>query len=557
MKIQRFISRIYGKNFSVKVFILLLLAVAASVTQFWSAYCLGKITDSVTVGKAAVLSGTAEIVAIVMVNFAAAFLVDFSARKMSNRLENVLRKRAAEKICKADYKELSGIREADIFAISVSDVEGIAEWFSFLTAIVQAPVKIFIVFSAVIRIHWLLFICCLVLYPLVMLPSLLLSGKMYELNLKEKEASADCTHFFRESLSFMVVLKSFGMEKFFIRKNQDHLKALERAKRKREKRERLIKALPRCAGSFINPFLFTVAAWSILKGEVTIGQMISMIFYIDIAGESINQLTGIGKQYQNVKACAARLAALLELPGEKGGRSVPVLEETDVVFDVRDVSFSYGKENVLQGISFLIRRGEKVAILGKSGSGKSTLFKLLNGLYAPEAGRILFLGHDMVQWPMENLRKNISVVTQESFIFQDTILNNVRIARPEASIEEVKAACCRALADDFIERLPEGYDTMLGDVVVSLSNGQMQRINLARAFLKNADVWLFDEPTSALDAGLRDEIMADIVNGTGDKTVLCIVHEPELALEFPVCITIRDGRVSSVVRRKKEEEGHV
>ena len=163
----------------------------------------------------------------------------------------------------------------------------------------------------------------------------------------------------------------------------------------------------------------------------------------------------------------------------------------------------------------------------------------------------------MVQWPMENLRKNISVVTQESFIFQETILNNVRIARPEASIEEVKAACCRALADDFIERLPEGYDTMLGDVVVSLSNGQMQRINLARAFLKNADVWLFDEPTSALDAGLRDEIMADIVNGTGDKTVLCIVHEPELALEFPVCITIRDGRVSSVVRRKKEEEGHV
>lgn len=317
MDIHDFIAKIYGKRFSVKIIVILILAVVTSVTQFLSAFYLGRVTDSVGLGKETVIARTIEITTIVFIHFIACFLLDYSVRKMSTRLANLLHKKTAEKICKVDYKKLSDIKDGDLFTIATGDIEGITEWFHFLTAIVQGPVKVIIVFLAMIRIHWILFIMALVLYPFILLPSLLLSKKMYHLNISEKEAIASNTNFIKETLSFMIVLKSFCLEKLFIKRNRSQLKQLEEAKREKQKRDRLIQALARCAGSLVNPLLFTIAAYNILKGSVTIGQVISMIFYIDIAGESINQLTGLGNQYQTVKACVTRISALLELSNEQ------------------------------------------------------------------------------------------------------------------------------------------------------------------------------------------------------------------------------------------------
>ncbi len=546
MNIHYFIEKIYGKKFSLEIVGILILAVIASVTQFLSAFYLGKVTDSVALGKEAVIVRTIAIAIIVLFNFGACFFLQILIGKMSNKLANLLYKRTAEKICKAEYKKMSDIKEGDLYTIATGDIKGIAEWFNFLMAVVQGPIKIIIVFGAIIKIHWVLFVTALVLYPVILLPSLLLSKKMYGLNIREKEAVANNTDFIKDTLSFMVVLKSFCLEKVFIKKNRSQLKQLEEAKCEKQKRNRLIQSLARSAGSLVNPLLFTIAAYYILKGDVTIGQIISMIFYIDIAGESINQLTGLGNQYHTVKASVARIAVLLELPNEQVTKTALQPIEGESVFDVNEVSFAYLTENVLQGISFQIYKGEKVAILGKSGSGKSTLFKLLNGLYTPSEGIISFKGQDISKLSIDDLRKNLSVVPQESFIFADTIYNNILIARPDATVEEVKNACRMARIHDFIETLDNGYDTMLNNVIVSLSNGQMQRINLARAFLRDTDVWLFDEPTSALDVHNRDAIMEYITNGTDNKTILCIIHEPELISWFDRCIMIKDGQVSCI-----------
>ncbi len=552
MDIHYFIGKTYGKNFSVKILGILTLALISSVTQFLVAFYLGRVTDSVTLGKEAVMIRTVSIAIIVLFNFIACFLLDFSVKSMSNKLVNLLRRKTAEKICKAEYKKVSNIKDGDLYTIATGDIEGIVEWFNFLAAMVQGPVKIIIVFLAIIRIHWILFVASLALYPMILLPSLLLSKKMYNLNICEKEAIADNTNFIKETLSFMVVLKSFCLEKNFIKQNHSQLSKLEEAKRKKQKRDRLIQALARSAGSLVNPLLFTIAACFILKGDVTVGQMISMIFYIDIAGESINQLTGLGNQYQTVKACLRRIAVLFELPDEQVTTKTLQPVEGKPVFDVKEVSFAYLKENVLQGISFQINEGDKIAIIGKSGSGKSTLFKLLNGLYAPSEGIISFRGQDMSELSIDDLRKNISVLPQESFVFADTIYNNILLAKPDATSEEVEKACRSAQIHDFIETLDDGYHTVLNNVIVALSNGQMQRINLARAFLRDTDVWLFDEPTSALDTNNRDAIMEYITKETGDKTVLCIIHEPELILWFDKCIMIKDGQVSSVERVLEE-----
>ena len=170
----------------------------------------------------------------------------------------------------------------------------------------------------------------------------------------------------------------------------------------------------------------------------------------------------------------------------------------------------------------------------------------LNGLYEPDEGIILFQGQNIFDISIDEVRANLSVVPQESFVFPDTIFNNISIAKPDASLEEVIESCKIANIHDFIISLDEGYDTVLNNVVVSLSNGQMQRINLARAFLRNSQIWLFDEPTSALDVNNRNIIMNYISNVNEEKTIVCILHEPDLITNFNIKVEIKDGQITNI-----------
>ncbi|MFR5865995.1 MAG: ATP-binding cassette domain-containing protein [Acutalibacteraceae bacterium] len=228
----------------------------------------------------------------------------------------------------------------------------------------------------------------------------------------------------------------------------------------------------------------------------------------------------------------ARIDALLELPDERTTGAEPAPMRGAPVFELRGVSFSYAAEKALRGVSLSILEGDKVAVVGRSGSGKTTLFKLLNGLYEPDEGSLLFRGQALSALSIDALRRRLSVVPQEAFVFEGTVLENVTVAKPGAMREEAAAACAAAQLAEWAEGLPDGYDTPLGGVAAPLSNGQLQRLGLARAFLRDTDVWLLDEPTSALDARNRDAVMDRLLNDGGRRTVVCILHEPELISVF-------------------------
>lgn len=546
MKIQHFITKIYGKQIYINNIVILLLAATISVTQFFTAWYLGLIIDSVNLGLSPVIKNTIIITISVLINFISSLLLYILLQNMSYKLTNNLRKKAAEKICKSEYKSLAKFNDGNLLTISVSDTESISAWFNIIVSIGQIPIKIIIVFIAIIRIHWILFIICIILFPLTLLPSLFLSKKMYKLNLDEQKSVDLNTNFIKETLSFIIILKSFCLEHLFISKNKKILKDLEIAKLKKQKRDRLIQSFSRCIGYIANPILFTTAAYLILQGNMTIGQIISIMFFIDIAGEGINLLTGISNQYQAVKSYMTRIVSLLDVPNERttGSALRPTIDAP--VFDLSNVSFSYLQNKILKDVSLKINKGDKVAIIGRSGSGKTTLFKLLNGLYEPDEGIILFQGQNIFDISIDEVRANLSVVPQESFVFPDTIFNNISIAKPDASLEEVIESCKIANIHDFIISLDEGYDTVLNNVVVSLSNGQMQRINLARAFLRNSQIWLFDEPTSALDVNNRNIIMNYISNVNEEKTIVCILHEPDLITNFNIKVEIKDGQITNI-----------
>ena len=214
------------------------------------------------------------------------------------------------------------------------------------------------------------------------------------------------------------------------------------------------------------------------------------------------------------------------------------------------VSFSYGEKPVLADVSFSVVQGETLALTGESGGGKSTVLKLLLGFYDVQKGRIYLNGSPLSAYTRREARKLFSYVSQDSFLFSDSVFENIRCGRPEAGIEEVKRAAKLAYADGFIEELPEGYDTSVGERAVRLSGGQRQRIAIARALLKDAPILLLDEATSALDAQSQLEVQMALERLMEGRTVIMIAHRLSTIRGADEVLVIEGGKVRERIRKE-------
>ena len=235
------------------------------------------------------------------------------------------------------------------------------------------------------------------------------------------------------------------------------------------------------------------------------------------------------------------LEDVLDIPEISEG-TLEVMENQDIVFD--KVSFSYDKGNpVLKDLSFTIPQGSKTAIVGPSGSGKTTIINLLSRFYDIGSGAIKFGNKDIRDYKVESLLKNLSLVFQNVYLFQDTIENNIRFANPKASHEEVVEAAKRARCHNFIMELPNGYNTMVGEGGSSLSGGEKQRISIARALLKNAPIILLDEATSSIDPENEYEILVAIEELSKGHTVISIAHRLSTVRKADQILVLDDGKL--------------
>ena len=235
------------------------------------------------------------------------------------------------------------------------------------------------------------------------------------------------------------------------------------------------------------------------------------------------------------------LDEVLDIPEISDG-TLEVMENQDIVFD--KVSFSYDKGNpILKDLSFTIPQGSKTAIVGPSGSGKTTIINLISRFYDVDSGEIRLGNKDIRDYKVETLLKNLSLVFQNVYLFQDTIENNIRFANPKASHEEVVEAAKKARCHNFIMELPDGYNTMVGEGGSSLSGGEKQRISIARALLKNAPIILLDEATSSVDPENEYEILAAIEELSKGHTVVSIAHRLSTVKKADQILVIDDGKL--------------
>jgi ATP-binding cassette subfamily B protein len=283
----------------------------------------------------------------------------------------------------------------------------------------------------------------------------------------------------------------------------------------------------------------------ILRGEITLGTLMAFLAFVGGLVAPVQTLTSL---YQTIRKTTVSFESILTiLEADKAAQDRPTAVHAGRLrghVSFEHVQFSFRRDApTLHDVSFEVRAGETVALVGPSGVGKSTIAQLLQRLYAPDAGRITIDGQDVADITLASLRAQIGVVPQEPFLFNDTVLANLAYARPSASREEIETAARAANAHGFIQALPHGYDTVVGERGSRLSGGQRQRIAIARAMLQNPTILILDEPTSALDAESERLVQEALARLAWNRTTLLIAHRLETVASAHRIVVMANGRI--------------
>ena len=277
---------------------------------------------------------------------------------------------------------------------------------------------------------------------------------------------------------------------------------------------------------FVTAAVVFYAGWRATQHQMTIGQLFAFLVLLGAASQSLRQVANLQTVFAEGLTAAQRLFAALDVKAEIGDRpGAQPLHLTDATVRFENVSFGYAADSsALTDVTLEVRRGETAALVGPSGGGKSTILNLIPRFYDVSSGRVTIDGQDVRDVTLSSLRHSIALVTQEPFLFDDSLRANIAYARPDASMEDIEAAARAADAHDFITALPDGYDTLAGEAGARLSGGQRQRVSIARAFLKNAPILLLDEATSALDTDSEQKVQAALERLMAGRATLLIAH---------------------------------
>jgi subfamily B ATP-binding cassette protein MsbA len=298
--------------------------------------------------------------------------------------------------------------------------------------------------------------------------------------------------------------------------------------------------------TLIMALVFAYAGWRSQHGGMSAGAFVSFVAALGMGSQSLRQVANLQTVFAEGMSAARRLFAALDVEPEiRDAPDAKPIERARGELALEQVGFAYGADGppALNGVSLAVRRGETVALVGPSGGGKTTLLNLIPRFYDATEGRVLIDGHDVRELTLESLRRQIALVTQEPFLFDDTIRANIAYARPTASQPEIEAAAEAAAAHDFIAALPQGYESSVGEAGARLSGGQRQRIAIARAFLKDAPILLLDEATSALDTESEAQVQAALKRLMAGRATLLIAHRLSTVRGADRIYVIDKGRV--------------
>lgn len=390
--------------------------------------------------------------------------------------------------------------------------------------------------------NWQLALFTLIVLPLTAYPAQLLGKKIKNASGRSLDIMGGITVRLQETFSGIKVIKAFGLEKLATERFRNANLDFFRQYRKCIKYESLAMPVSETIISFGIAGVVYFGGSQVMSGRMTASEFFSFIAATVMVFNPIKKIQG---SYNNLQRSAGAAERVFKLMDEHKGivdreGAIDIGRSTGLV-EFRDVSFSYGAEPTLSHISLVAENNQMIALVGPSGGGKSTLVSMIPRFHDVSAGAILIDGHDIRDISINSLVRQIALVDQETTLFHESIANNIRYGKPDATLDEVMTAARAAFAHDFIMQLPDGYDTSIGDRGVRLSGGQRQRICIARALIKNAPILILDEATSALDTESEQMVQKALDNLMANRTTFVIAHRLSTVMHADKILVLENG----------------
>lgn len=481
--------------------------------------------------------------------FMQGFLMSFIGNKVIEKLRN----ETFEKMIRLPVKYYSDQSTGALMSRITNDINLVQSSIPTIISMFRAVLTMIGLIGVIIYMNYKLALIAIVLYPIFIFPLSIISKKLRKYSHLGQERMGDLTSVLQESFSGIRVVKAFVAEDKEVERFEKANAQTIKYANKSVLAGNLASPLTEALGSFGIGAVLLMGGYQVISGTSTTGTFIAFLAALVQIYEPVKLFANSNNALQASIAATDRVFSMFDEEDEvienKGSVECNA-EGKDIEF--KNVSFKY-KDNIyaLKNISFNVKAGSTVAFVGPSGAGKTTLAHLIPRFYDVTEGAILIGGINIKDYDLYSLRHNIATVSQDAFLFNDTIRNNISYSKENATDEEIKNAARAAYADEFIENFPEKYDALCGERGVKLSGGQKQRITIARALLKNPPILILDEATSALDTESERVVQKALDNLMKGRTSFVVAHRLSTILNADIIVVFNNGGIEAIGRHEE------
>ncbi|CAH2030488.1 lipid A export permease/ATP-binding protein MsbA [Trichlorobacter ammonificans] len=473
------------------------------------------------------------------------FANEFFMRSAAQLAVNDIRKEVFSNCLRLDLRFFQRHQTGSLISRVFNDVYVMQDGAgNIITSVFRDGISVISLLVVIFYRDWQLAIISFLAIPLTIYPAQLIGKKIKRVSKIGQERSGDITSILQEAFSGIKVIKAFGLEKRqidkFAKSNEDFYHYF----RKGIKYSSLSAPVIEIITSFGIAGVIFFGGKSVMSGRMTAADFFSFVTAMALVYSPFKKLLSTYNDSQRCLGAAERVFEIIDAQPEiVDPPHATALPHTQGIVEFKNVSFKYADNTILEDINLVAQKGQIIALIGPSGAGKTTLVSLIARFFDVSDGVVTLDSHDVRSIRHSDLVSQLSLVDQETILFNDTIANNIRYGRPDASLDKVEQAARAAYAHDFISAMPEGYETNIGDRGVRLSGGQRQRICIARALLKDAPVLILDEATSALDTESEKMVQEALENLMKNRTTFVIAHRLSTVLHADTILVMDQGRI--------------
>lgn len=532
------------------VLLSLLLAVVVVATQLYAPILFGKAVD-LAIGK-----GNVDIKGIIVILIKTGIVIGITAlaqwimsvinNRITYRVVMDLRVQAFRHLQKLDIAYIDSHEHGDIVSRIITDIDQLSDgllmgFTQFFTGVVTILGTLIFMFSVNVKIALIV----VLLTPLSLFVASFIAKRTYSMFKKQSETRGEITSHINEMVGNQKLVKAFGREEASEEKFDEINEKLTKYSLKASFFSSMVNPSTRLINAIVYAGVGGFGALSVIAGRLSVGQLSCFLSYATQYTKPFNEISGVVTELQNALASAARVFELIDekeqLPDRDGAKE---LEKADGRVEFDNVCFSYDKSReLIKNLSISAKPGQRVAIVGPTGCGKSTLINLLMRFYDPDSGMIKVDGENSADFTRKSLRKNFGMVLQETWLKSGTVRENIAYSNPDATDEEIIAAAKLTHAHSFIKRLPDGYDTVLGENGGSLSQGQKQLLCITRVLLNLPPMLILDEATSSIDSHTEIRIQKTFAKMMQGRTCFVVAHRLSTIRESDIILVMNKGQI--------------